>query len=72
MICQLCLVKEATRHFVGRTPQGVIEECDYCDDCYRVKLINRPHIGRVFRPRFTLRTMMILIAVCALPNAVLA
>ncbi len=71
MICQLCLARAATRHVTEPSSDGRFVEAWYCEDCYAAKHQN-PSPVRAPRPRFTIKSFMILVGVWALPNAVTA
>ena len=72
MICQLCLVKVATRHVSEPCSDGrSVVEADYCEDCYTAKYQN-PLPRRAPRLSFTIKSFMIVAGVWALPNAVTA
>jgi hypothetical protein len=73
MICQLCLIKMATRHVTERSPRGRFEEAHYCAECYEAKYLRPPPPADSFpRPRATLKNLMILVGVWAVPNAIAA
>ena len=73
MICQLCLVKTAARHHIQRSPSGRLAEGYYCQKCYEAMHLNpSSDEGALVRPRFTIRAMMVVVSVWALPNAVAA
>jgi hypothetical protein len=72
MICQLCLVKVATRHVAEPSRDGrFVTKADYCEDCYTAKYQN-PLPRRAPRLSFTIKSFMIVAGVWALPNAVTA
>jgi hypothetical protein len=70
MLCQMCLQAEAAVHVLDRVPGGPPVQADYCPTCYDLKYVNPPARPPDFpRPRFTIRRLMILAAVFAIPNA---
>jgi hypothetical protein len=71
MICQLCLAKIATRHVAERSSDDRFIDAWYCEDCYGAKY-EHPSPVRAPRPRFTIKSFMIVVGVWALPNAVTA
>ena len=73
MICRLCLAKAATHHMTERSPSGRFEEAHYCPEFCEAKYLKPPPPGSIFpRPRLTLKNIMILVGVWAIPNAVAA
>jgi hypothetical protein len=73
MLCHLCLSKPATMHLTEKLPSGKFGEAHYCSECYEAKYLKPPPGADSFpRPRFTLKKIMILIAVWTVPNAVTA
>jgi hypothetical protein len=73
MICQLCLTEAATQHVTERAPCGRFEVARYCAECYEAKFFKPPPSTSGFpRPRLTLKNIMILVGVWAIPNAVVA
>jgi hypothetical protein len=73
IMCQLCLVKKATRRLTERSSTGRAEEAKYCEECYEAKYVD-PHPRRSTfpRPRFTIKAILILVCFCAVVNAVTA
>jgi hypothetical protein len=71
MICQLCLAKVATRDVAERSSDGRLVEAQYCQECYDAKY-EHPSPVSAPRPRFTIKSFMILVCVWALPNSVTA
>jgi hypothetical protein len=73
MLCQLCLENVATRQLTERSHSGGIVRADYCDRCFHAKYVEPPaDSGRFPRPTFTIKNIMILAGVWAVPNAVAA
>ncbi len=73
MTCQLCLAKEATRFVSEQSPGGRLVRAYYCSECYVAKYRDPPPPSQGFpRPRYTLKTFMILVAVFSVPNAIAA
>jgi hypothetical protein len=73
MICQLYLAKSAARHHVQESPSGRLEESHYCSDCYDAKYLKpSPDGSGLPRARFTIKTIMIVVCVSAVANAVAA
>ncbi len=73
MICQLCLSKPATMRITERLPAGGFAEAKYCLECFEAKYVKPPPGPASFpRPRFTIKNFMILVALWAIPNAVVA
>lgn len=70
MLCQMCLRGVATVHILDRTPGGPPVASDYCPACYDLKYVRPTARPPDFpRPRFTIRRLMILAALFAIPNA---
>jgi hypothetical protein len=73
MLCQLCLVKLATYSVTDKLPSGRLGMAYYCPDCYEAKYVKPPpDVGEFPRPRFTIKNILIVVAVWAVPNAMVA
>lgn len=72
MICQRCLSKTATWRIIERSPSGRIDRIHFCVDCYEVTCFEPPPARPFPLPRITLNTVMIVIAVFAVSNAIAA
>jgi hypothetical protein len=73
MLCQLCLENVATRQLTERSHSGGIVRADYCDRCFHAKYVEPPaDSGRFPTPTFTIKNIMILAGVWAVPNAITA
>jgi hypothetical protein len=73
VICGLCLAKVATCHITSCPSRGVVEEAHYCQSCYDLKFVNPPPQKREFpRPKVTLKRVMVVIAIFAIPNGLAA
>ena len=71
--CQLCLVRLARRHIAVPSPSGRVERADDCASCYEAKYEKPSPAGARFPwPRFTIKAIMILVCLWAIPNALAA
>jgi hypothetical protein len=70
MSCQLCLGSPATCRVTHCPPDGRLEEGYYCSNCYDAKYVKQPPPERgAPRLRFTIKALMIVVAVFSVPNA---
>ena len=73
MFCQLCLTRKATCHVTQQVPGGRFEDTYYCSECYEAKYLKPPPSDHGLpRPRFTIKGVMVLVAVLSIPNAIAA
>ena len=72
MVCQLCRVKAATYQITERSSTDRFGEAHYCFKCYEAKYLKPPPPGGFPRPRSTIKNVMMLVAVWAVPNAITA
>ena len=73
MTCQLCLARAATHRVTDRSPASRSDHRYYCLQCYAAKYVKSPPPGHGFRrPRFTIKNVMVLVALFSIPNAIAA
>lgn len=73
VICHLCLARWATHHLAVPSSSGQAEQAHYCPECYKAKYHKPPLPDAAFpRPRFTIKSIMILVSVWTVPNEVAA
>ena len=70
MVCQLCLWRVATVDIKDRLPSGRFVEAHYCPYCWDAKRLKPRRLPDRFpRFRFTLKSIMVLVAIFAIPNS---
>ena len=73
MTCQLCVARAATHRVIDRSPAARSGPRYYCSQCYEAKYLTPPTQRNGFpKPRFTIKTLMLLVALFSVTNAIAA